>query len=102
MSANRSLKVGNITGDGGRGVGYQAVRLGLASYQQQDGSGGANGGDGSEVSIATSGQYHNVQAGDISNKGGDAQLCGRHSSSQSGIAASGKAAAGSGGKITIG
>ncbi|KAK1143755.1 hypothetical protein N8T08_006156 [Aspergillus melleus] len=102
MPANSSLKVGNVTGDGGRAIGYQAVRLGPASYQQQSGSGGANGGDGNDIAIATSGQYQNVQAGDISTKGGDAQLRGRDTSSRTGIATSGKATAGSGGKITIG
>ncbi|PLB49720.1 hypothetical protein P170DRAFT_426589 [Aspergillus steynii IBT 23096] len=102
MSANRSLKVGNVTGDGGRATGYQAIRLGPASYQQPSGSGGASGGDGAEISFATSGQYHNVEAGDISSNGGDAQLQGRNSYSRTGIVTSGKAAAGGAGKITIG
>ncbi|KAH1488111.1 hypothetical protein LV164_001539 [Aspergillus fumigatus] len=100
-----SLKVGKVTGDGGRATGYQAARLGPAVRNAGDDKGGASGGNGSEIEFATKGTYGKVEAGDISSKGGDADVKGSRSWSwgrNHGIAQSGQATAGSGGKITIG
>lgn len=100
-----SLKVGKVTGDGGRATGYQAARLGPAVRNAGDDKGGASGGNGSEIEFATKGTYSKVEAGDISSKGGDADVKGSRSWSwgrNHGIAQSGQATAGSGGKITIG
>ncbi|KAM0103043.1 hypothetical protein ACP6JE_002225 [Aspergillus fumigatus] len=70
-----------------------------------DDKGNASGGNGSEIEFATKGTYSKVEAGDISSKGGDADVKSSRSWARGrnwGIAKSGQATAGSGGNITIG